>query len=63
MAKTYETDVAIIGGGAAGICAALDAQAAGARTIVFEKATDPGGSAITSGGGCCMAASRTVSRS
>ncbi len=54
MAKTYETDVAIIGGGAAGICAALDAQAAGARTIVFEKAPAPGGSAITSGGGCCM---------
>ncbi len=52
--KRYETDVAIIGGGAAGICAGLDALAAGARTLVFEKRADPGGAAIISGGGCCM---------
>lgn len=57
MAKTkkYSTDVAIIGGGAAGICAALDAHAAGAKTLVFEKRSEPGGAAIISGGGCCMA--------
>jgi flavocytochrome c len=53
--RTFETDVAIIGGGAAGICAALDALAAGARTLVFEKRSEPGGAAIISGGGCCMA--------
>jgi flavocytochrome c len=57
MAKTtnYQTDVAIIGGGAAGICAALDAHDAGAATLVFEKLGEPGGAAIISGGGCCMA--------
>ncbi len=56
MPKTvkYETEVAIIGGGAAGICAALDAHDAGARTLVFEKLSEPGGAAIISGGGCCM---------
>jgi flavocytochrome c len=53
-AAKLETDVVIIGGGAAGICAALDAHAAGARTLVLEKRSEPGGAAIISGGGCCM---------
>lgn len=53
--RKFDTEVAIIGAGAAGICAALDAQEAGARTLVFEKRSEPGGAAIISGGGCCMA--------
>ena len=52
--KHYETDIAIIGSGGAGMAAGIEARDAGARAIVFEKATEPGGAAIISGGGCCM---------
>ena len=52
--KKYETDVAIIGGGAAGIAAGLDALENGARVMAFEKRSDPGGAAIISGGGCLI---------
>ena len=50
----YETDIAIIGAGGAGIAAGIEARDAGASVIVFEKAASPGGAAIISGGGCCM---------
>ncbi len=49
-----KTDVAIIGGGGAGIAAAIEALDAGAEVLVIEKASEPGGAAITSGGGCLM---------
>ena len=39
-----ETDVAVIGFGAAGSCAAIEARAAGAEVHVFEVAAAPGGS-------------------
>jgi flavocytochrome c len=55
--KQYETDIAIVGGGAAGIAAGLEALDAGARAIVFEKSPEPGGAAITSGGGCLIVGS------
>jgi fumarate reductase flavoprotein subunit len=42
--KTIQTDVAIIGAGAAGIPAAIDAAKAGARVDVFEQAGEAGGS-------------------
>ena len=45
-----ETDVAVIGFGAAGSCAAIEARAAGAQVHVFEVAAAPGGSASWSGG-------------
>ena len=45
-----ETDVAVIGFGAAGSCAAIEARAAGADVHVFEVAAAPGGSASWSGG-------------
>jgi flavocytochrome c len=56
-ATQYETDVAIVGAGAAGIAAGLEAREAGARAIAFEKAARPGGAAIISGGGCCIVGS------
>lgn len=45
-----ETDVLIIGGGGAGICAAIEAADAGARVIVLEAASDAGGSTAMAGG-------------
>jgi flavocytochrome c len=53
-AQHVDTDVAIIGAGAAGIAAGLEARGAGARAIAFEKAAEPGGAAIISGGGCLI---------
>ncbi len=56
MAETrqLETDIVIIGSGAAGMAAGIEARDAGANVIAFEKAAEPGGAAIISGGGCCM---------
>lgn len=45
-----DTDVAIVGFGAAGSCAAIEARHAGARVELFEVAAAPGGSASWSGG-------------
>ena len=55
--KQYETDVAIVGAGAAGIAAGIEARDAGARAIAFEKDVEPGGAAIISGGGCLIVGS------
>jgi succinate dehydrogenase/fumarate reductase flavoprotein subunit len=46
----YTADVVVIGGGAAGIPAALSAQAKGASVILVEANFDVGGHAILSGG-------------
>ncbi|HEY7244146.1 MAG TPA: FAD-dependent oxidoreductase [Xanthobacteraceae bacterium] len=53
----YQTDIAIIGAGAAGIAAGIEASDAGARAIAFEKYSEPGGAAIISGGGCLIVGS------
>src|SRR5512139_2013317 len=45
-----ETDVAIVGFGAAGACAAIEARSAGATVQVFEVAAGHGGCAALSGG-------------
>lgn len=45
-----ETDVAIVGFGIAGTCAAIEARHAGARVSLFEVAAAAGGSAALSGG-------------
>lgn len=45
-----ETDVAIIGFGATGSCAAIEAAAAGARVTLFERASGSGGASALSGG-------------
>jgi predicted oxidoreductase len=54
---SYETDIAIVGAGAAGIAAGIEARAADARVIAFEQAAEPGGAAIISGGGCLVVGS------
>jgi predicted oxidoreductase len=55
--RQYETDVAIVGAGGAGIAAGIEALEAGARVIAFEKAAEPGGAARISGGGCLIVGS------
>ena len=45
-----DTDIAIVGFGAAGSCAALEARASGASVDIFEVASAGGGSAALSGG-------------
>jgi len=46
-------DVAVAGGGAAGLCAAIFAGRAGARTCVLESKPRPGAKILISGGGRC----------
>jgi flavocytochrome c len=55
--RQYETDIAIIGAGAAGIAAGIEARAAGARIVALEMGSEPGGAAIVSGGGCLIVGS------
>ncbi len=50
-----DTDIVILGGGAAGITAAIEAKAAGAKAVLVEQFDTLGGTAATSGGGCWMA--------
>jgi flavocytochrome c len=60
--KTYETDVAIVGAGGAGISAGIEALDAGARVMAFEKSADAGGAAKISGGGCLVVGSALQSK-
>lgn len=46
MKKTIETDLLVIGGGAAGLCAAAEASAAGVGVTVIESDLHPGGQLI-----------------
>ena len=46
----FETDVAVIGFGAAGACAAIEAADAGARVMLFERNSGSGGASGLSGG-------------
>src|SRR3954464_2310026 len=52
--KQYETDVAIVGAGGAGMAAGIEALDAGARAVVFERDSELGGSAILSGRGSLL---------
>ena len=51
---TLRTDVVIIGGGGAGIPAAIEVARAGGWAAVLETAAECGGTAAISGGGCCI---------
>ena len=44
------TDVIVVGSGAAGLCAALQAREAGAEVLVLEALPQPGGSSVLSAG-------------
>ena len=46
----FETDVAVIGFGATGACASIEARAAGADVILFERNSGSGGASGLSGG-------------
>lgn len=50
MAWDLETDVAIIGFGAAGACAAIEAAISGAKVTLFERSSGSGGASALSGG-------------
>ncbi len=51
--KDAKRRVAVVGGGAAGLCAALHAGRAGAETVLFERTRDGGRKILISGGGRC----------
>jgi succinate dehydrogenase/fumarate reductase flavoprotein subunit len=53
-----QTDVLIVGSGAVGVAAGLEAHEAGARVIVIEKEAQFGGAAAISGGGCSCVGTR-----
>jgi flavocytochrome c len=53
-ASVLKTDVAIVGGGGAGIPAAIEVHRAGGKAVVLEGAPECGGTAAISGGGCCL---------
>ncbi len=50
VAWDLEADVVVVGAGAAGICAAIEARAAGASVIVLESLPRAGGTSAISGG-------------
>jgi flavocytochrome c len=52
--SSLQVDVAIIGGGGAGIPAAIEIARAGGKALVLEQASECGGTAAISGGGCCI---------
>ncbi len=63
--KDFEADVVVIGFGAAGACAALEATAAGASVIVIDRfggggATALSGGVVYAGGGTAQQAQAGV---
>ena len=52
--SSLQSDVVIIGGGGAGIPAAIEVAQAGGQAVVLEAAAECGGTAAISGGGCCI---------
>lgn len=56
-----QTDVAVVGGGAAGLAAAITAAEAGARVVIIERALECGRSILATGGGRCNLANVDLS--
>ncbi|NLL47978.1 MAG: flavocytochrome c [Firmicutes bacterium] len=56
--EVWSTDVVVVGGGAAGLAAAVEASQLGVEVMVFEKLPMLGGSTILSGGGMSGAGHR-----
>lgn len=56
MPKKWDetTDVIVIGSGFAGLAAAIEAAAAGAKVMVLEKMPTIGGNSIINGGDICV---------
>ncbi|WNI28257.1 FAD-dependent oxidoreductase [Streptomyces sp. ITFR-6] len=55
MAKSSDAPVVVLGGGLAGYSAAIEAAERGARVLVIDKAAEPGGSTLRSGGSFAFA--------
>lgn len=58
-----EHDVVIVGFGAAGACAAIEAASAGADTLIVERASSYGGTSALSGGEIYLGGSGGTPRS
>ena len=52
--RKLETDVLVVGSGAVGVAAVIEAREAGASVIILEKEDILGGAAAISGGGCAL---------
>lgn len=50
QARIAEADLIVVGGGGAGVCAAIEAAQAGATVLVLDKNDFPGGDTVRSGG-------------
>jgi len=51
--RNHPRRIAVIGAGAAGLCAAIHSGRAGAETVLFERTKDGGRKILISGGGRC----------
>lgn len=55
--KTLDYDIAVIGGGAAGLTAAYGCASEGMKTVVIDREETPGGvlrNVFTTGSGCII---------
>src|ERR1700712_3933765 len=59
---TDEVNVVVVGFGIAGACAALEAARAGARVLLLERASEPGGTSAMSGGHFYLGGGTAVQR-
>ena len=54
-------DVAVVGGGASGLCAAIAAASEGAQTLVLEAGERAGAKILATGNGRCNLTNRELS--